>query len=98
MNELLGAGLTLVLAAGTTLVIAAIAIVVIGRTRAREPAFAAFCVAVGWALGGHARWPTEGLPAIAALAGVVGALLLVWHHQVRPERAAHGALDPSRDI
>lgn len=72
----------------STVVTGLIAMWAIGAaTQSREPAFAGFCVAVGWAMGGRGV-PRDGttLQNLAVLLGVIGALLLLWRYRVRPER------------
>jgi hypothetical protein len=58
-------------------------------TDAREPAFAGFCVALGWVMGGD--WvPHHGTAAeqAAVALGAAAALLLLWRLRVRPEGEA----------
>lgn len=87
--------LVLGLVFGSTLVIGLVAIWLVGAaTASREPAFAGFCMALGWVMGGnwvprHASTRQE----VAVALGAAAALLLVWWLRVRPERQRDGA-DP----
>ena len=79
------------LAMAGVLILGAIAVWVLkSATLAREPAFSGFCLTLGSAMaGGATEWTSDQpLEQLAALAGTIAGLWLLWRWRVRPERAA----------